>query len=201
MKGFLFTHTVASQGWHATLSFCLSVNKTWNRLHTPHESEPLILSHWIWEEEVQKWFVWITFQMQYICFKLNYCLSDVHMVFLQFWSGILGNWPYIVISCKCLETWWKGQQQWTHNGKAGAGTRSHSDREDNEHRMQKSHHGSNEYYFNQINLLVLFRFWFSTQTVDCLKLINVAEAIQNVNFTIKINITAENKKLQVFIYL
>lgn len=129
-KGFLFTHAVPSQGWHFILSFCLSVNKTWNWLHTPspHESQPLILSHSIWEEEAQKWLVWITFQMQHSCFKLNYCLSDVqHVVFLQFWSGILGNSPYIVISCKCLGTWWKGQQQWTHNGKASAGTRSHSE--------------------------------------------------------------------------
>lgn len=65
--------------------------------------------------------------MQYSCFKLNYCLSDVqHMVLLQFWSGIFGNSPDIVISCKCLGTWWKGQRQWTHNGKASAETQLRS---------------------------------------------------------------------------
>lgn len=122
-------YTVCEIKAKKSLSFCLSVNKTWNWLHSqsPHESQPLILSHSIWEE-AQKWLVWITFQMQYSCFKLNYCLSDVeHMVSLQFWSGILGNSPYIVITCKCLGTWWKGQQQWTHNGKAWAGTQSHSE--------------------------------------------------------------------------
>lgn len=128
LPSLLSLHCLWNKG-KKSLSFCLSVNKTWNWLHSqsPHESQPLILSHSIWEE-AQKWLVWITFQMQYSCFKLNYCLSDVeHMVSLQFWSGILGNSPYIVITCKCLGTWWKGQQQWTHNGKAWAGTQSHSE--------------------------------------------------------------------------
>ena len=98
-KGFLFTHALPSQGQFFILSFCLSINKTWNWLHTPsqHESQPLILSHSIWEEKVQKWLVWITFQMQYSCFKLNYCLSDIqYVVSLQFWSGNLGNTPTLL---------------------------------------------------------------------------------------------------------
>ena len=54
-RGLLFTHAVPSQGWNFILSFCLSVNKSWNWLHTPspHESQPLILFHSIWEEEAQ----------------------------------------------------------------------------------------------------------------------------------------------------
>lgn len=52
-KRLLFTHAAPSQGWHFILSFCLSVNKTRNWLHTPspHESQPLILFHSVWEEE------------------------------------------------------------------------------------------------------------------------------------------------------